>query len=50
MVNQATTSYETFNTGLAPNWETNYENEEPPPLVQYENDRSDDESNDKDDL
>ena len=50
MVNQATTSYETFNTGLPPNWETNYEDDEPPPLIKYENDSSNDESNDEDDF
>ena len=50
MVNQATTSHETFNTGLPPNWETNYDDEEPPPLVQYETDSSDNESDNEDDL
>ena len=51
MVNQATTtSCEILNTGFPPNWETNDEDDEPPPLVQYENDSSDDESNDGDNL
>ena len=48
MVNQATTSYETFNKGLPPNWEMNCDDDKPPPLVQYENDSSDDESDDED--
>ena len=31
-------------------WETNYDDDELPPLVQYEIDSSDDESGDEDDL
>ena len=50
MVNQVTTSYATFNTDLPPNWESNYEDDEPPPLIKYENDSSNDESNDEDDF
>ena len=50
MVNQTTTSYETFNTGLLPNRETKYENDKLPPLVQNENDSRDDESDDEDNL
>ena len=50
MANQATMSRETFNTGLPPNWEMNYDDDEPSPLVQYETDSRDDESDDKDDI
>ena len=51
MVNQATTtSYETFNTSFPPNWETKYNDDAPPLLVQYKKYSSDDESNDEDDL
>ena len=50
MINQATMSHQTFNTGLPPNWEMNYNDDELPPLVQYETDSSNDESNDENDL
>ena len=46
MGNQATTSYETINTSFPPNMETNYDDDAPLPLVRYENNSSDDESND----
>ena len=50
MINQATTFHQTCNIGLPPNWETNYNDDEPPPLVQYETDSSDDESDDENNL
>ena len=50
MVNQASRTHQAVNRGLPPNWEMNYDNDEPPPLVQYETDSSNDGSDDENDL
>ena len=50
MVNQASRTHQAVNRGLPPNWEMNYDDDEPPPLVQYETDSSDDQIDDENDL
>ena len=50
MVNQASRTHQTVNRGLPPNWEMNYDDDEPPPLVQYETDSSNDERDDENNL
>ena len=42
-------THQAVNRGLPPYWEMNYDDEEPPPLVQYETDSSDDERDDEND-
>ena len=50
MVNQALRTHQAVNRGLPPNWEMNYDDDELPPLVQYETDSSDNESDNEDNL
>ena len=51
MVHQASRNQQTVDRGLPPNWEMNYDDDEPPPLlVQYETNISDNESDDENDL
>ena len=50
MVNQVSRTHQAVNRGLPPNWEMNYDDDEPPPLVQSETDSGDAESNDENDL
>ena len=50
MVNQASRTHQAVNRGLPPNWEMDYDDDDLPPLVQYETDSSDDQIDDENDL
>ena len=50
MVNQASRTHQAVKRGLPPNWEMDYDDDDLPPLVQYETDSSDDQIDDENDL